>query len=637
MTKDYPIKSPRKLIEVALPLDLINEAAAKEKSIRHGHPSMVHLWWARRPLAAARAVIFAQMVNDPGYQQGSGFKYGKNKTDAAKERQRLFRIIEQLVLWDNINNTELLNEARKEIVRSWREVCDLNKDHPQASELFNPDVLPGLHDPFAGGGALPLEAQRLGMDAFATDLNPVAVLLNKALIEIPPRFAGQPPVNPETQSKRKLVSADWQGASGLAEDVRYYGHWVREKAKERLGHIYPTAIVTDEDAEEQPSLSHMVGTELTVVAWIWARTVKSPNPAFSNRDVPLLSTFVLSSKKGSEVYLEPIVDGGDFRFAVRKRPLPSWAKTGTKLSRGANFRCILSDTPISADYIKSESMAKRIGVRLVAIVANSEVGRVYLPATPSQEAASVALTPSWQPTQPMNRKTRDLVSGRGYGFFTWSDIFTRRQLVLLTTLSDLLTEVKDLIASDARVVLGDRPDAPLAEGGCGARAYGESISVYLALAVDKVADYNSTIAIWSPTRSQVKTTFGRQAIPMTWDFAETNPFAGAAGDIEVSLKGICRFLSTATVSGFGVSQMADAQTQSISAGKAISTDPPYYDNIAYADLSDFFYIWLRPSLRDIYPDLFATMAVPKDEELVASAYRHGNKQKAETFFLEGID
>lgn len=330
------IKSPKKLIEVALPLDKINEAAAREKSIRHGHPSTLHLWWARRPLAAARAVIFAQMVNDPGFQSGDGFRYGMNKEKAAIERERLFKIIEDLVLWENTTNEEVLDRARAEIWRSWRETCELNKNHPQAAELFNPEKLPAFHDPFAGGGALPLEAQRLGLESYASDLNPVAVTINKAMIEIPPKFAGRAPVGPRLKGEKQgELHEVWKGAKGLAEDVRRYGAWMRDEAFKRIGHLYPKIEVTASMAAERPDLKPLVGQKLTVIAWLWARTVKSPNPAFSHVDVPLASSFVLSGKVGKEAYVEPVVTNDGYNFEVRVGSSENFeaAKTGTSAGK----------------------------------------------------------------------------------------------------------------------------------------------------------------------------------------------------------------------------------------------------------------------------------------------------------------
>src|SRR3989304_2479761 len=374
MNKQVP-KQSRKLIEVALPLEAINKASAREKSIRHGHPSTLHLWWARRPLAAARAGVFAPMVDAPS----SCPDLFPTEKAQEKERQRLFRIIEDLVLWENTTNEAVLQRARDEIWQSWRRACAENVDHPRAKELFDRKKLPAFHDPFAGGGALPLEAQRLGLESYASDLNPVAVLICKAMIEIPPKFAGKPPVNPEARKEKSLIAREWKGAQGLAEDVRYYGQWMRDQAEKRIGHLYPKVEVTAEMAKARPDLKQYVGRSLTVIAWLWARTVKSPNPAFAQVDVPLTTTFMLGTKPGKEVYVEPVIEDGGYRFTVMlgKPKDAEAAANGTKLSRGANFQCLMSDTPIASDHIYGEANAGRMGARLMAIVAEGERGRVF--------------------------------------------------------------------------------------------------------------------------------------------------------------------------------------------------------------------------------------------------------------------
>ncbi len=632
---DSTIKSPRKLIEVALPLDAINAAAAREKSIRHGHPSTLHLWWARRPLAAARAVIFAQLVNDPGYQQGGGFKYGMNKKDAAEERKRLFKIIEDLVLWENTTNEVVLESARAEIRRSWREVCELNSDHPQAAELFNPDKLPALHDPFAGGGAIPLEAQRLGLESYASDLNPVPVLINKAMIEIPPKFAGRAPVNPASQANIGGGSGSWPGVTGLAEDLRYYGSWMRAEAEKRIGHLYPQVEITEEIARERGDLKPLIGQKLTAIAWLWVRTVKSPNPAFSNAHVPLASTFLLCSKEDKQHYIEPLIDGSECNFAVRVGVIPEALANGTKHSRGANFTCLLSGTAIEPAYIKAAGIKGEIDSRLMAIVVEGPKGRIYLSPTKEIESVAKSARPSWKPQGDLVEDGRAFTPTL-YGLKKWSDLYSHRQLVSLTSFSDLVIESREVVLRDAILSGLTDDNIGLSDGGVNARAYAEALSVYLAFSIDKASDYWSTLCSWHSSKELIRNTFGRQAIPMVWDYAETNPFSDSAGNVSSGIEWACKALATLPTVGRGVALQAAAQTQSISSGKVISTDPPYYDNVPYADLSDYFYIWLRHSLRNVYPQLFATVVVPKDEELVATSYRHGGRVKAEAFFLDGM-
>jgi putative DNA methylase len=629
-----PKRISAKLIEVALPLEAINKASAREKSIRHGHPSTLHLWWARRPLAAARAVIFSQMVDDPSAHPDI-FPTAKKQE---KERQRLFKIIEDLVLWENTTNEKVLQQARDEIWQSWRYTCAENADHPRAKELFDRQKLPAFHDPFAGGGAIPLEAQRLGLESYASDLNPVAVLINKAMIEIPPKFASKPPVNPEWHAKssnEKAVNA-WKGAQGLADDVRHYGQWMRDEAEKRIGHMYPKIEVTSDLTLDRPDLRALVGQKLTVIACLWARTVRSPNPAFSAVHVPLASTFRISTREGKEVYIEPVIEvaGYSFKVKVGKPKDQEAAQNGTKLARGANFRCLMSQTPIAGDYIKSEGVAGRMGTRMLAIVAESAGGRVYLAPTPAIEAAAAQAEPSWRPEGDVPAR---LTGGTcvGYGLTHWGDLFTARQLVALTTLCDLVDEARTRIFGDAVKAGFEEDGTSLEAGGIGASAYADSIAVYLGLAVSRTTNTINALAVWSQSREQSVNLFSRQAIPMAWDFPEVNPFGGAAGDFGATTASMAKTISRAMERPAHISQM-DAQTQTLSRYKVVSTDPPYYDNVAYADLSDFFYAWLRRSLKGVLPKLFATLEVPKADELVAAAYRHGGKAAAEAFFLAGM-
>jgi len=636
---EHPVVAPTKLIEVALPLEKIDEAAAREKSIRHGHPSTLHLWWARRPLAAARAVIFAQMVDDPSAHP----ERFPTEEDQATERKRLFDLIEELVKWENTKNEELLEQARQEIRKCWRWTCEANADHPEAETLFNPEKLPGFHDPFAGGGALPLEAQRLGLEAHASDLNPVAVLINKAMIEIPPKFAGMPPVNPESRSKDngELVKRTWKGAEGLAEDIRYYGKWMRDRAKERIGHLYPPVKITPEMVAERPDLAKYEGRELTVIAWLWARTVKSPNPAFSDVDVPLVSNFMLSTKKGKEAYVEPIVEGRSYQFKVRVGAPPDIeeAKKGTKLGRGASFKCVMSGVPIDSDYIKTQGKAGRMGSRLMAIVCSGDSSRLYVDPIEAHERIADKAEPNWRPDAPLPNDSRNFWT-LSYGLTTFGDLFTRRQLVSLDTFSDLVSDAITQAGTDAvRTSVPHGHENTDSESRRG-EEYGESVGLYLTFALSKQADLGNSLCRWEPVAQCPRQLFGRQAIPMIWDFAESNPLGTSSGAWTTVVDGVEKAFRKAfgvvRNGPVGTARQIDATSQSITKNTIVSTDPPYYDNISYADLSDFFYVWARRALRDRFPDCLSTIVVPKEGELIASVHRHGTKESADSYFLSGM-
>jgi putative DNA methylase len=647
------VKVRKKLIEVALPLDVINKASAREKSIRHGHPSTLHLWWARRPLATARAVIFGQMVDDPStyvdtllddpVKRQAAKEELRNRHELREaaadpcpeptledcaadiERQRLFDIIADLVQWESTTNEAVLEKARAEIRLGWRRACADNADHPRAKELFDPEKLPAFHDPFAGGGALPLEAQRLGLESYASDLNPVAVLITKAMIEIPPRFAGKPPVNPQSRAEKSLDPRQWRGAQGLAEDVRYYGQWMREEAEKRIGHLYPKVEITAEMAKERGDLKSLVGQKLTVIAWLWARTVNSPNPAFARVAVPLASTFRLSAKVGREAYVEPIVQGERYSFEVRigKPENIETTRNGTKLAR-ANFVCLMSGTPISGEYIRAEGQAGRIGAKLLATVAEGKSGRLYLSPTTEMETVPKQANPSWMPDIEFFQQALGFRIGN-YGLTKWSDLFTARQLVALTTFSDLVNEVRERVRHDEILCTTNN-----------ANGYADTIATYLGMSVSRLANRLSSQCFWDHQREGVQQVFGRQALSMTWDYVEANPFSQSSGNFLGQVEYLVNAILALPQAGYGKATADDAAVQHISESKIISTDPPYYDNIGYADLSDFFYVWLRRSLNAIFPDLFSTVTTPKGEELVATPSRHGGKERADAFFLAGM-
>lgn len=628
MTASAPRK---KLIEVSIPLEAINAASAREKSIRHGHPSTLHLWWARRPLAACRAVLFSQLVDDPSSWPD---RFPTEETQDI-ERRRLHRVIERMVPWEASNNEDILNEARWEIARSvaW----GLGDEPPAKGDgkavlAYLQDKAPPVYDPFSGGGSIPLEAQRLGLRSYGSDLNPVAVLIGKALVEIPPKFAGRPPVNPKAREELERGRWNGKGAQGLAEDVRYYGQWMRDEAEKRIGHLYPKAKLPD-------------GSEATVISWLWARTVRSPDPAAKGAMVPLVASFMLSTKDGKKAWVEPVIDPGatdGWRFEVKAGKLgkadEDRLKNGTKTGRGSNFVCVLSGAAISPNHVRSEGMAKRLGARLMAVVIEGARGRIYLNPTEEHERLAESAEPddvsAIAVDMPDNPRW---FSPPGYGMTQYADIFTRRQLVALTTFSDLVKEAREYVLRDAQSVSVSSDPGRLHLGGAGPEAYADAVATYLAFAVSKSVDYNSSIASWHSSKEIIRNTFSRQAIPMTWDFVEPNIFSSSSGNFKTAAEYVTDAISSAT----GVSA---GQIFNINASKnsfpvrpiVISTDPPYYDNIGYADLSDYFYIWLRRSLSMVWPDLFRRLTTPKADELVATPYRHGGRDEAEKFFMNGM-
>lgn len=596
----------RKLIEVALPLEAINRESAREKTIRHGHPASLHHWWARRPLASARAMIFAQLVDDPSSNPD---KYPTVELQE-KERQRLFKIIEELVAWENVSNNQVLEEAHNEILKSTN---------------GNP---PTVLDPFAGGGAIPLEAQRLKLNSRASDLNPISVMINRALIYIPPLWSGQQPVYMGARSER----LDWSGMSGFAEDVRKYGTWLRDEAKKRIGHFYPLAKLQD-------------GTELPVVAWIWARTVKCPNPACEIQ-MPLVRSWWLSKKKGRETFIKPeLIDSKNGMSGIRYKVEVITDKKGSKLVKdeGTISRngaiCVGCGTSAPLTYIRKEGIAGQINHELMAVAAQGKGQRHYLESSEPGWDNDEIILPDDLPETELSLHPQYMGTPR-YGLTRHVDLFTKRQLLALSTFTDLIPAVKEKILQDAIASGMQNESTGLEDGGKGALAYAESICVYLAFIIDKLADLGNSLCPWEPVAECPRNLFARQAIPMAWNFAEGNPFGSSSGSWEVLLRNNTREIEnslsqTASEKRTGTVEQKDARLADFN-NVLVCTDPPYYDNVPYSDLADFFYIWLRRSLKDIYKNLFRTVLTPKADELVADYIRWGGKLEAEEFFEKGF-
>ncbi|MBR1646578.1 MAG: DUF1156 domain-containing protein [Selenomonadaceae bacterium] len=552
---------------MAIPLDVINAESAREKSIRHGHPSTLHLWWARRPLATARAVLFASLVDDPS-EHPEKFPTPE-KQDA--ERQRLFNFIGKLVKWENSGDEQIFAQALKEIKNS------VGED------------LPAVFDPFAGGGTIPLEAQRLGLKAFASDLNPVAVMINKAMIELPAQFKNRPPVNPNSN---KLVGG-YQGAEGLAEDILYYGKLLKSKAAGEIGELYPKI-----DGK-------------TVIAWLWARTVPCSNPACGHR-MPLVHSFKLSTKQN--VFVEPIIDGDKIKFEIRREGTP---QDGTVNRNGA--RCLFCGTNNALAHVREQAKAGNMSAQLMAIVAEGKNGRIYLAPDETHERIADVDKPDDYPEEKIGYSPRYLTTPP-YGMEKFSDLFTNRQLTALTTFSDLIPEIQRQVIDDG-----------------GDKNYSDAIAVYLSFLVDKLADYGNAICLWHSTRDIPVHIFGRQSINMTWDYAEANPFSSSSGCFDNMIDWIYRAVKISPAKIVGeVNQHSATEKFSFDKPVIVSSDPPYYDNIGYANLSDFFYVWMRRSLNGIYPQLFGR-GVDKNSELIAEPARHnGDQSAAKNFFEDGM-
>ena len=593
-------KYKKKLIEVALPLDDINAACSREKSIRHGHPSTLHLWWARRPLAAARAVIWASLVDDPSaHPEEFPTEDAQNK-----ERERLFSILKELVIWENSNNEDVLNKAKAEILKS------TNNDPP------------ALLDPFMGGGAIPLEAQRLGLKAYGADLNPVAVIINKAMYEIPPKFYNQSPVNPDACNS---INNQYPGTLGLAADVEYYGNMLKDMMFKKLGYLYPKVLSKDGYGRDK---------EFTVIAWLWARTVKCPNPA-CGCEMPLVSSFTIASKK--KVTVIPHVNYETKKITYSVEYGSSEKKNVSKMGRGANFQCLYCGEAVESEYIRKKGVEKEIGQVLLAIVVEDKNGKIYLSPTEEQQKIATCSLPFdiAGPEGEIGHDLRDLRPPL-YGYKTFSSLITQRQLYFFTSLEEMLPELKKIIERDALRKL-NKDETGLNDKGNGATAYAESIIVYLSLLVDKLTDYNSSFCSWHSSKELIRNVFGRQCIPLVWDFAEANPFSNSSGSFSNMLAWIVEAIRNFPIGKSGEAVQWDATKDNGLRNIMVSTDPPYYDNIGYANLSDFFYVWMKEALKNIYPEYFKTILTPKHDELVASQYRFkGGAEEAKIFFENGM-
>jgi len=581
----------KKLIEVALPLPEINDASAYDKMPGIGpHPKGIHHWWARLPLPTARVVLFASVVDDPSSHPD---KFPTEEAQNA-ERERLFNIVRELMQKRLHERPAVYAKAREEMLK------------------HSDGKLPPVLDPFAGGGSIPLEAARLGFEAHAADLNPVAVLLNKCNLELVPRWLDRPPVNPEARGDI-LRSGDWTGAHGLAEDVRYYGKLIRERAITKIGHLYPKVKLPREYG----------GRDANVIAWLWARTIKCPNPA-CGAQAPLVRSFWLCRKKPNYVHAKPNLMGKSVSFTIEQD-----AKTEKETTSGKGARCLFCGQLLSKAQVRETATVHGVTDIPLATVADIGRGRTYLP---SDSVFMPQVAKQEVPGIEHNMTNdRRWFSPPLYGLPKFSDIFTPRQLTAMVTLSDLVKQVRRDVFEDARKAGLSNVEA---------EEYDRTVVTFLVLALDRCADFNNSLCRWTAGNQKVMNLFSRQAIPMVWDFAEANILGDSVGAWQTCADYVAKCIDV-----LGKSCNSRGNTIQVDAAGAwndtcellVSTDPPYYDNIGYAALSDFFYIWLRRTIGNLYPDLFKTILVPKTPELTAAPERFdGDKEKAKEHFESGF-
>ena len=583
MTQTYK----KKLIEVAIPLEAINAHAEKEKNnpFLKGHPRSLHQWWARRPNTTARAIIFSQIIDDPSCDPS---RFPTEEAQDA-ERERIFDLIARGCGWGSDLDRAALEELKKIAALSMG--CKL-------SEL-------NFYDPFCGGGAIPLEAKRIGLKSHASDLNPIALLITAGQIDVPEFCFGLSAAN-----KSFLQSSQSNNLLGLASDILFYADRMQSLAQDKIGDLYPD--ITVDSSKYSPS------------AYIWARTVPCPDPAFSGLMTPLIRSFSISSKKGKRIWLEPQKSQSGIDFIVKKEPLDRFSSLRAPSVSKSGGECLISGAALPLNYIREMAEGGRMGAQLAAIVCDPSSGRTAFSVTdaaPPQISQDLLRS---VPSIPLPEKALGF-RVQLYGMHDFKEIFSSRQQLCLQTFSGLIPQIRNSVANDFREKHQGKYDADL---------YASTVCRYLQMAISKLADYNNTISCWNQNNMNVTHLFTKHAIPMSWDYCEVNPFSSLMSFTSIS-QSIAKAVENLPNGPSGhIFQHDAADIQMHVSNAIISTDPPYYDNIGYADLSDLFYLWARENIKIILPDISTTLAAPKSEEAIASPFRHPTRTDAENWFMQ---